>query len=191
MLALVAIATAWSGYQGNQWGGRQAVLYGQASTLRFAADAASTLGGQELVADQALFTSWLEAHQRGDEQLQGLLERRFSPDYHVAFEDWLKLDPLHDPSAPPGPGYMSSFTNPNFQEANELNAQASADFAAGTAARETANKYIRDTVLFASVLFFVAIAQRFRSRGVRLGADAVGVVLLLYTVGTLVVLPRA
>jgi hypothetical protein len=27
VLALVAIATAWSGYQATQWGGRQAVLY--------------------------------------------------------------------------------------------------------------------------------------------------------------------
>ena len=51
VFAIVAIATAWSGYQGTQWGGKQAVLYGEASTLRFAADAASTLGGQELVAD--------------------------------------------------------------------------------------------------------------------------------------------
>jgi hypothetical protein len=191
VLALVAIATAWSGYQGTQWGGRQAVLYGQASTLRFQADAASTLGGQQLVADQALFTSWLEAHQRGDERLQALLIRRFSPDYRASFDRWLKLDPLNDPDAPPGPGYMPGFTNPNFQKADTLNAQASADFAGGTAARETANKYVRDTVLFASVLFFVAIAQRFRSRGVRLAADAIGFVLLAYTVGTLLVLPLA
>lgn len=191
VLALVAITTAWSGYQGTQWGGRQAVLYGQASVFRFQADAASTLGGQQLVADQALFTSWLEAHQRGDDQLQALLVRRFSPEYRASFDQWLKLDPLQDPSAPPGPGYMPGFTNPSFRQADDLNAQASADFAEGTAARETANKYIRDTVLFASVLFFVAIAQRFRSRGVRIGADVVGVILLLYTTGTLIVLPRA
>lgn len=47
----------------------------------------------------------------------------------------------------------------------------SAYSAAGTDARETANKYVRQRVLFTSVLFIVAVAQRFRSRGVRVGAN--------------------
>jgi hypothetical protein len=38
VLAIVAIATAYSGYQGTQWGG-QARLYGLASTTRFEAEA--------------------------------------------------------------------------------------------------------------------------------------------------------
>ena len=104
--------------------------------------------------------------------------RRFSPDYRAAFHEWLATDPLHDPSAPAGPGYMPGFTNPNLQKADELNAQASTDFADGTEARETANKYVRDTVLLASVLFFVAIAQRFTKRGVRIAANALAHLLL-------------
>jgi hypothetical protein len=35
-------------------------------------------------------------------------------------------------------------------------------------------------VLFASVLFLVAIAQRFRLRGVRIAANALALALLLY-----------
>jgi hypothetical protein len=191
VLAIVAIATAWSGYQATQWGGRQTVLYGQASTDRFQADAASTLGGQLLVADSAFFTSWLEAHERGDMQLESLMVRRFSPAYRTAFEAWKKTEPFTDPSAPPGPGYMPGFTNPSLEEAKALNAQAASAFAAGTEARATANKYVRDTVLLATVLFFVAIGQRFKIRGVRIGAAALGLVLLFYTLSTLVVLPRA
>ncbi|MGZ8570866.1 MAG: hypothetical protein ACXWW5_01410 [Actinomycetota bacterium] len=190
VLAIVAIATAWSGYQATQWGGRQAVLYGQASSDRFRADAASTLGGQQLVADSAIFTAWLEAQQNGDKELEALLVRRFSPDYRQAFHEWLAMDPFEDPLAPPGPGYVPGFTNPNLEEAKRLNAQASVSFADGTEAREIANKYVRDTVLFASVLFFVAIAQRFTVRGVRIGANALALVLLLYTLSTLVTLPR-
>jgi hypothetical protein len=167
------------------------VLYGQASSERFQADAASTLGGQLLVADSAFFTSWLEAHQRGDTQLEALLVRRFSPDYRSAFEAWKMTDPFTDPSAPPGPGYMPGFTNASLEEAKALNVQASANFAAGTEARATANKYVRDTVLLATVLFFVAIGQRLKVRGVRVAAGALGLVLLIYAVGTLVVLPRA
>ena len=190
VLAIVAIATAWSGYQATQWGGQQTVLYGQASSARFQADALSTLGGQQLVADASMFTAWLVARQAGDAELQGQLVRRFSSDYAKAFQEWLQTDPFNDPTAPAGPGYMPGFTNPNLEAAKGLNAQASAMFAEGTESRATANKYVRDTVLFASVLFCIALAQRFKIQGVRIGANALALVLLLYTLSTLVVLPR-
>ena len=190
VLAIVAIATAWSGYQATKWGGAQSMLYGQASTTRFEADAASTLGGQQLVADASIFTAWLQANDAGDARLSAVLARRFSPDYASAFEQWLATDPFHDPSAPAGPGYMPGFTNPSLEEAKQLNAQAASDFAAGTAARETANTYARDAVLFATVLFFVAIAQRFRLRGVRIGANALALALLAYTLFSVGDLPR-
>jgi hypothetical protein len=81
ILALVAMATAWSGYQATQWGGRQATLYGQASTRRFAADASSTRGGQILIADATFFTAWLQARSAGDAALEADLVQRFSPEY--------------------------------------------------------------------------------------------------------------
>jgi hypothetical protein len=191
VLALVAIATAWSGYQATQWGGRQALLYGQASTTRFAADAASTRGGQFLVADSSMFTAWLQARAAGDTQLQAVLVRRFSPEYRTSFVAWLRTDPFTDPSAPAGPGYMPGFNQPDLQQAKALNDQASALFADGTVARETANKYVRDTVLFATVLFLIAVAQRFRERRIRIGANALALSLLAYSLISIVILPRA
>lgn len=191
VLALVAIATAWSGYQATQWGGRQALLYGQASTTRFAADAASTRGGQFLVADSSMFTAWLQARFSGDTQLQAVLVRRFSPEYRTAFVAWLRTDPFTNASAPAGPGYMPGFSQPDLQQAKALNDQASALFADGTVARETANKYVRDTVLFATVLFLIAVAQRFRERRIRIGANALALSLLAYSLISVVILPRA
>ena len=44
LLAIVAVATAWSGYQAARWDGRQAELNGRASTIRIEADEATTLG---------------------------------------------------------------------------------------------------------------------------------------------------
>ena len=190
VLAIVAMATAFSGYQGTQWGGEQARLYGLASSTRFEAEAASTLGGQELVADSAFLTAWLQAHRAGDRELEALLERRFTPEYATAFHDWLATDPFTDPDARPGPAAMPGYSNPGVTKAARLNAQASRYFGAGTAARETANKYVRFTVLFASVLFFVAIAQRFRLRGVRIGANALALALLVYSVYGVASLPR-
>jgi hypothetical protein len=83
---------------------------------------------------------------------------------------------------------MPQYRNPQLEEAERLNAEASETFDEGTEARETADRYVRVTVLFALVLFLVAVGQRFRVRGVRLGAMAVAVGLLgygLYTVSTL------
>ena len=116
VLALVTIATAWSGFQGTTWGGHQAFLYGRASTERFHADAVSTLGGQQLVADSSMFTAWLQARDGGDRGLQEQLERRFSPDYHSAFEAWLETDPFTNREAPPGPGVHARVPQPAPQE---------------------------------------------------------------------------
>jgi hypothetical protein len=47
VLAIVAVATAWSGYQAALWTQHQAELYGVASKLRIQADGATTIANQE------------------------------------------------------------------------------------------------------------------------------------------------
>ena len=190
ILAVAAIATAWSGYQAARGDGHQSVLYGESSRDRFEADAAATLGEQRLAADASMFNAWLQARAAGDSQLQAMFARRFSPEYRSAFEAWLKTDPFTDPAAPPGPGYMPGYRNPGLEEARRLNAQASAAFEAGTAAREAADRYVRVTVVFALVLFLVAVGQRFKLLGVRLGATGLGVGLLVYGLVVAATLPR-
>jgi hypothetical protein len=190
VLALAAIATAYTGLQASQWDDRRALLYGQATTQRFAASAASTLGGQQLAADAGMFTGWLEAHATGNTELESVFVRRFTPDYRVAFDGWLKTDPLNNPSAPPGPAYMPGFQNPELKKGEELNAEAQAIFNEGSEAGETATKYVRLTVLFALVLFLVAAGQRFRQRPVRISANVLAIALLIYTLVYLITLPR-
>jgi hypothetical protein len=191
ILAVVAVATAWSGFQASEWDGEQTRLYGEASRARFEAEAASTLAGQELTADSGMFTAWLQAHAAGDTALQTEMERRFTADYHKAFEAWLATDPFENPAAPPGPAAMPEYRNPHRAEAEKLNAGASEMFDAGTEARETGAKYVRATVLFASVLFLVALGQRFKSHSARLWVNAIAALVLIYTVASVVGLPRA
>jgi hypothetical protein len=78
VLALAAIATAWSGYQAAKGDGKQSVLYSDASVVRIQANTAATLGQQRLAADGAMFSAWLEARAANDPQLQAMLVRRFS-----------------------------------------------------------------------------------------------------------------
>jgi hypothetical protein len=191
VLALVAIATAWSGYQAAKWDGHQSVLYGTASTDMFKAGADSTAGGQKLSADASLFTAWLQAISAHNGKLAAIYVRRFTPDYRTGFQAWLKTKPLTNPNAPAGPAYMPQYRNPDLVAAAQLNKSAAGSFAKGTAARDNSDNYVRDTVLFAAVLFLVAIAQRFKLRNIRVATIAVAVALLVYAAVSAAQLPRA
>ena len=96
-----------------------------------------------------MFNAWLQAKAANDPQLQAAFARRFTPEYGSAFQAWLKTDPFINPAAPAGPGYMPQYHNRQLEEARRLNDRASAAFTEGTEARETADTYVRVTVLFA------------------------------------------
>jgi hypothetical protein len=190
ILAIVAVATAWAGFQATEWDARQSFLYGESSRDRFEADAASSLAGQQLSADSAIFTAWLQAHSAGDTVLESEMVRRFTPDYRTAFDAWVALDPFANASAPPGPATMPEYRNPHKEKADALNADASRKFDEGTEARETGSRYVRATVLFASVLFLVALGQRFKGHSARLAVNAIAALVLVFTIVTVAGLPR-
>jgi hypothetical protein len=189
VLALAAITTAWSGYQAAKGDGKQSVLYSDASVVRVQANTAATLGQQRLAADGAMFSAWLEARSTGNRQLQAMLVARFSPEYRTAFTAWLDTEPFTNSNAPPGPGFMPEYHNPQMEQADTLNEQAATMEKAGTEARHTAEEYVRATVLFALVLFLIAMGQRFRLRGVRIATIAIALGLFAYGLYQLVSLP--
>jgi hypothetical protein len=76
------------------------------------------------------------------------------------------------------------------EQANELNQKAVALEKTGTEARHTAEEYVRATVLFALVLFLVAVGQRFRLRGVRIATIAMALALFAYGLYDISTLPR-
>jgi hypothetical protein len=190
LLAIVAIATAWSGFQAAKWDGQQSVDYGTATRLRFEADAASTAAGQEVVADVGLFTAWLAAHEAGDEPLQMLYRKRMTPEYQVAFDAWVLTDPFNNPNAPAGPIAMPEYKNSLAERADHRNDEASTVFDEGTEARETGEKYVRNTVLFAMVLFLVAIAQRFKDHVLRTAVNVIAFTVLIFALASILTLPR-
>ena len=190
MLALAAVATAWGGFQAAKGDGRQSVLYAEAGVDRVKATTVAIAGQQRLASDASTFNQWLEATRANDRVLQAMLVRRFSPEYRTAFAAWQKTAPFTTPSAPPGPGYMPEYHNPQLEQAEHLNEEAAATEEEGTHARETAEKYIGATVLFALVLFLVAVSQRFRLWGVRIGAIAIALALLSYALYQVATLPR-
>src|SRR5262249_16714278 len=103
LLALVAIATAWSGYQAAKWDGREAELYGKSSRIRLTAEGLQTRGGQEQLYDAQTVNSWLEAEVTGKTAVARVYARRIRPEGRPAFQAWVKTDPVHNPNAPAGP----------------------------------------------------------------------------------------
>jgi hypothetical protein len=190
VLALVAICTAWSGYQAAKWDGLQDELYEQSTRLRVQAQGLAGRGGQEQIYDASTVTEWIKAESSGNHKLAQLFERRFRPEAKVAFDAWVKTDPLNNPNAPPGPLLMKEYHNANLEESMKKADEATDAFERGTAARATSDKYVRVTVLLATVLLLVAISQRFRSHGVRLGLAVVAFLLLCFPLVRLVLLPR-
>jgi hypothetical protein len=103
LLALVAIATAWSGYQAARWDGHQTELYGHASTLRIEADEETTLGGQRRLLDVSTFNTWIQVRTEGRQRLATLYERRFSPEFKIAFDAWIMTKPFRTLARHPAP----------------------------------------------------------------------------------------
>jgi hypothetical protein len=191
VLAIVAIATAWSGYQAALWTGHQSELYGQASKLRVQAEGAATYANQERLYNASTVVEWLKAEAHDDKKLIDLFERRFLPEFRPAFEAWKKTDPLNNPSAPAGPQLMAEYRSSKTEEAARLNNQATEVFEEGTKGREYADRYVRATVTLATVLLLMAISQRFKTRGVRVGLLVIAMILLCFPVYHILMLPRA
>ena len=178
LLAIVAVATAWSGYQTGRWDGDQAHLYGLSNKERAAENRAANTNGQQLLYNTSTLGFWLQEKAAGDEKAARLFERRFLPEYRVAFDAWLKTDPVNNPRAPAGPIQMPQYHSAAAERATKAGERASANFEQGTKARETGDHYLRNTVLLATVLFLTALAQKFKVVRVRLSLLGVAAGLL-------------
>ena len=190
VLALVAITTAWSGYQSALWDGHQSVLYGQSSKLRVQAQSMEVQSNQERMYDAATVVEWLKAEANGQTRLADIFERRLLPEFRPAFEAWKKTDPVHNPNAPAGPVQMPEYHNTMAEQAAKMNQRASEIFEQGTQAREWAEKYVRITVILATVLLLTAISQRFRSHRIRVCLIVMSFLLLCIPIWSIVTLPR-
>ncbi len=190
VLALVAVITAWSGYQAALWDGRQDELYEQSTKLRVQAQGLQTSGGQERMYDASTVVEWIKAEAGGQHKLAQLFERRFRPEFRVAFEAWKKTDPLNNPNAPAGPLMMPEYHNAKSEEAARLESKAAEFFQQGAKDRGISDAYVRATVLLATVLLLTAISQRFRTEAVRIGLAVLAALLVCIPLWRIITLPR-
>ena len=189
MLSLVAVLAAYSGYAAAKWGTESSVSLAKASAFRTKANRADLEALQIRTLDSVSFNAWFSAFSTGNANAQRLAIKRLRPGYRPAFNAWLATDPAHNLNAPPGPSYMPQYVIPQAQSATSDDNAADVSFAKGTAAGATGDKYVRDTVFLATVLFLVGISSHFPVRQARYGLIAIGGLLLVFSVIQLAELP--
>jgi hypothetical protein len=189
LLSMVAVLAAYSGYAAAKWGTESSVQLAKAASERNFATRLDTEAVVTRTLDSVSFNAWFSAFVSGNVKAERLAVKRLRPGYRPAFDAWLATDPAHNPNAPPGPAYMPNYVIPQAAESAAADKAANVAFATGSDAGETSDKYIRDTVFLATVLFLVGISGHFRVRQARYGLIGIGALILAFAVVQLVGLP--
>ena len=172
VLALAALAIAWSGYQASRWTGEQAKAFSRANAARVESTRWSNLANSQTEIDVATFTQWVDAYARNETMLADFYRKRFRSEFKPAVEAWIASRPLRNPEAP-----LTPFATPQYRlaasaQANRLEAKAGAEAAVATRNIQRATNYVLGVVLFSAALFFGGISTRIgnpRARAVILG----------------------
>ena len=189
LLSIVTIVAAWSGYSAAKWGTESSLKLAKASATRTKANRSFQESLTFRTADGILFNSWFAAYLTHNPNGMRLAEKRFRPEYRVAFVAWLATHPFTNPNAPAGPQEMPQYIPTGEARSRVLDTSADAYYAEGQKAAETGDEYVRVTVILASVLFLVGLSTQFPLLGVRFAMIGVGAGLLIFAGVLILTLP--
>jgi hypothetical protein len=158
ILALAAVATAWSGYQASRWHGEQAIAFSHANAARVESTRASNLANAQTEIDVATFTQWVDAYARHESRLADFYRRRFRGEFQPAVAAWVATHPLENPNAPLTPFPMPNYRLAAAARADRLEVAAEATAAEASRDIQQANDYVLAVVLFSAALFFGGIS---------------------------------
>ncbi len=181
LLAVAAVATAWSGYQATRWNGEQAKASGTTNALRIDAARAQGLSQAQTLVDVATFTQWVDAYAHEDAQLEDFYFKRFRKEFRPAVEAWLATRPLRNPEAPLTPFAMPQYELAATAEAERLDAEAELSAAAVRRNIQRASNYILGVVLFSVALFFAGMSTKLGDIRLRTLTLGLGYVVFLGT----------
>lgn len=181
LLAVAAVATAWSTYQSTRWRGEQASDYSMATAARIQSSEASTRAGQLTQIDIATFIQWVDADVKGNQALARFYRRRFRTEFRPAFAAWIATNPRTNPKAPLSPFAMPQYRVAEAEKATRLNNEAGFHSDAAGKANTRSDNYVLAVVLFAASLFFAGISTKLRSLRQREALLALGWLIFLGT----------
>jgi len=179
LLAVAAVATAWSSYQAARWNGETTKTSGRVNAVRADAVRSQGLAEAQTQVDVATFIAWVDASVHDDAELQDFYEERFRAEFKPAFEAWLATDPLTSAGAPPTPFAMDEYRLEARTQADKLDAEAEALSAQVRRNIQRGANYVLGVVLFAVALFFAGMSTKLRGRGSRTAMLIIGSVVFL------------
>ncbi len=182
LLALAAVATAWSSYQSTRWNEEQTQAAARASALRIASSKAAALANTQTEIDVASFTQWVNAYARDETSLASFYFKRFRAEFKPAVDAWVDSKPLKNPSAPLTPFAMPQYKLAAQTEADRLEARAEVNAGEMRINIQRASNYVLGVVLFASALFFAGVSTKLTSPRLRVALLAIGCIVFLLTV---------
>lgn len=182
LLAVAAVATAWSSYQATRWNGEQAKAASRTNAIRIDAARAQGLSEAQKQVDVATFMQWVDAYARGETELAGFYFERFRPEFKVAVDAWIATKPLKNPDAPLTPFVMPEYKVAAEEEAERLDAEAELSSATVRQDIQRASNYVLAVVLFAVSLFFAGMSTKLTDTRLRMVTLALGWVVFAGTV---------
>jgi hypothetical protein len=181
LLALAAVATAWSSYQATRWNGEQAKTSGRVNKTRIEAARASDLANAQEQVDVATFMQWVDAYARGETELLNFYRERFREEFRPAFNAWIATKPIQTEGAPLTPFAMPQYRLAAKAEAGRLDRSAEELSAQVRRNIQRASNYVLGVVLFAVALFFAGMSTKLTAPGLRMTMLVVGYVIFVGT----------
>jgi hypothetical protein len=191
LLAVAAVATAWSSYQASRWNGEQAKAFSAANAARVHSSRAADLANAQKQVDVAVFMQWVDATVHEDQELADFYRARFREEFKPALEAWLATDPFNDPEAPLTPFTLPEYQLAAQQEADRLDAEEAANAELAKQNIERATRYVLGVVLFAISLFFAGISTKLATHRLRAAILGVGCAIFLLTATWVATFPKS
>jgi hypothetical protein len=181
LLAVAAVATAWSSYQATRWNGEQAKASSRTNAIRIEAARAASLSEAQTEIDVATFIQWVNARAREEPRLADFYLARFRAEFRPAFDAWIGTKPFTNPGSPPTPFAMPEYRVAAAADAERLDAEAEESSATVRRNIQRASNYVLAVVLFAVALFFAGMSTKLADLRLRKITVACGCILFVGT----------
>jgi hypothetical protein len=179
LLAVAAVATAWSSYQATRWNGEQAKTASRVNKTRIEAARAAGRANAETQVDIATFIQWVDAYAQDEAELESFYRTRFREEFKPAFDAWIATRPLESSGAAPTPFALPEYELASSAEAERLDAEAEVRASQVRRDIQRASNYVLAVVLFAVALFFAGMSTKLAAPGLRTAMLAVGWIVFL------------
>lgn len=189
LMAVASLLTAWCSYQNSRWSGESSALETHADKLERQA-VEQHLEAQQIHAIH--MSTWMEAMDAkldGDEKLAKFYIDRFDEELKPAYDKWVALKPLENPSAPPHPFVPELYSFRFSQEIRDARAEAAQAEKQSNISDHHASTYLSNTVILATVLFFAGTMEKFNQRHVRWFSLAFAITLFTFALVRMLMLP--